>query len=154
MHQGLRPRQVQHPVHAAPRHGDARGSGARARAELSSTRGLGEVGARELQLHLRNSKRDQAGLSGQPCFLVYLPEPPVRQPQEVGDRVPPGRRLHRGCAQFLIFMSQKICHATSAGWKAGRLSTNKSQFVDSLSTNTADLLEKKNQMGLTKAVFN
>ena len=46
-------------------------------------------------------------------------------------------RAQRGSAQFLTFMSQYICHATSAGQKAGRLSTNKSQFVDRLSTNKA-----------------
>ena len=32
-----------------------------------------------------------------------------------------------------------MCHATSAGWKAGKVSTNKSQFVDTLSTNKAYL---------------
>ena len=35
-------------------------------------------------------------------------------------------------------MSQYICLATSAGWKAGRLSTNTAQSVDRLSTNKAD----------------
>ena len=34
---------------------------------------------------------------------------------------------------------QYICHATSAGRKAGRLSTNTAQSVDRLSTNKADL---------------
>ena len=34
-------------------------------------------------------------------------------------------------------MSQYICHATSAGRRAGGVSTNKSQFVDTLSTNKA-----------------
>ena len=47
-------------------------------------------------------------------------------------------RAQRGCVQFLTFMSQYICHATSACRKAGRLFTNKSQFIDRLSTNTAD----------------
>ena len=45
----------------------------------------------------------------------------------------------QGSAQFLTFMSQYIGHVTSAGRKAGSLSTNKSQFVDTLITNKAYL---------------
>ena len=49
-------------------------------------------------------------------------------------------RAQQESAQFLTFMSKYTCHATSAGQKAGRLSTNQSQFVDTLSTNKAYLL--------------
>ena len=48
-------------------------------------------------------------------------------------------RAQRGSAQFLSFMFQYICHATSAGRKAGSVSTNQSQLVDRLSTNNAYL---------------
>ena len=48
-------------------------------------------------------------------------------------------RAQRGSVQSLTFMSQYICHATSAGRKAGRLSTNTAQSVDRLSTNKAYL---------------
>ena len=44
-------------------------------------------------------------------------------------------RAQRGSVQFLTFMSQYICHATWAGRKAGRLSTNTAQSLDRLSTN-------------------
>ena len=46
-------------------------------------------------------------------------------------------RAQRGSVQFFTFMSQYICCATSAGRKAGRLSTNTAQSVDRLSTNKA-----------------
>ena len=39
-------------------------------------------------------------------------------------------------------MSQYICHATSAGRKAGRISTNTAQSVDRLSTNKAYHIDK------------
>ena len=48
-------------------------------------------------------------------------------------------RVQRGCVQFLAFMSQYICIATSAGLKAGSLSTNTAQSVDKVSTNKANL---------------
>ena len=47
-------------------------------------------------------------------------------------------RAQRGSVQFLTFMSQHICLATSADWNAGSLSTNTAQSVDRLSTNKAD----------------
>ena len=50
-------------------------------------------------------------------------------------------RAQRESAKFLTFMSQYMCHATSAGRKAGSVSTNNSQFVDTLSTNKAYLIK-------------
>ena len=48
-------------------------------------------------------------------------------------------RAQREIVQFLNFMSQYICLATSTGRKAGSLSMNTAQSVDRLSTNKADL---------------
>ena len=38
-----------------------------------------------------------------------------------------------------------MCHATSAGRKAGSVSTNESQFVITLSTNKAYLIDIQNE---------
>ena len=55
-------------------------------------------------------------------------------------------RAQRGSVQFLNFMSQywwSRGHATSAGRKAVRLSTNTAQSVDRISTNKAYLSNYK-----------
>ena len=44
-----------------------------------------------------------------------------------------------------------MCHATSAGRKAGSVSTNKSQFVDTLSTNKAYILTLVTQQSVPES---